>query len=417
MLQSVTISRRQSAIRKELAVLVGKEKLGDDETRSMESLDSEYQSNETKFRAALIVEDTERREAKDDLETRSEKDYASLVQKFELRQVALHLDEGRALEGATAEIVQEMRAKGGYRGTPVPWAALEKRSGETIASGVPDPLTIAPIIDRIFPDSAAVAMGTQIVNIDNGGLEYPVTTSAVTAGWATTETGAVASPTAYATTNQPLNPNQTLGVQMVLTRKSMKQSGDALEAAVRRDMNGAMAQLLDQAVFLGSGGSGQPSGVLIGSYGITSTSVAAAVTWPVFRAAIKRFLIANSANGPGACKVLIRPEVYDTLDGTLFTSTAVSHWDKMVANIGADNVVMSSNALAAPTGSPLASTALLTTAKNGVSPIFMGLWGGVDLIRDPYSGAASGELKLTALVTADVTVSRAAQLQILTGLQ
>ena len=47
----------------------------------------------------------------------------------------------------------------------------------------------------------------------------------------------------------------------------------------------------------------------------------------------------------------------------------------------------------------------------------VGTWGAIDLIRDPYSDAASGGLRLTALVTADVTVSRPAQLEILTGVE
>ena len=68
-------------------------------------------------------------------------------------------------------------------------------------------------------------------------------------------------------------------------------------------------------------------------------------------------------------------------------------------------------------GSPTASKALLTTNVGGVAPIFLGVWGGIDLIRDPYSDAASGGLRLTGLVTADVTVARPAQLQILTGVQ
>jgi hypothetical protein len=105
------------------------------------------------------------------------------------------------------------------------------------------------------------------------------------------------------------------------------------------------------------------------------------------------------------------------MDGTLITSTAVSEWDRLIANIGADNVVMSTNALAAPTGSPLATKALLTTTKNGVAPIFVGTWGAIDLIRDPFSDAASGGLRLTALATVDVSASRAEQLQILTGIQ
>ena len=45
------------------------------------------------------------------------------------------------------------------------------------------------------------------------------------------------------------------------------------------------------------------------------------------------------------------------------------------------------------------------------------LWGAVDLIRDPYSDAQSGGLRITALATADVTVARGVQSQILTGVQ
>ncbi|MFV0643592.1 MAG: hypothetical protein ACK5NN_03700 [Sphingomonadaceae bacterium] len=60
---------------------------------------------------------------------------------------------------------------------------------------------------------------------------------------------------------------------------------------------------------------------------------------------------------------------------------------------------------------------LLTTATSGVSPIFCGLWGAVDMIRDPYTEAKSGQLVLTALTTVDVTVARGVQLEILTGVQ
>ena len=111
--------------------------------------------------------------------------------------------------------------------------------------------------------------------------------------------------------------------------------------------------------------------------------------------------------------MLLRPEIWDGLDGSLITGTAVSEWDRMVKNIPASNIVLSSNALAAPSGSPEESKALLTTNVGGVPPIFVGMWGAIDLIRDPYSDAASGGLRLTALTTMDVTISRAAQLEVL----
>lgn len=130
-----------------------------------------------------------------------------------------------------------------------------------------------------------------------------------------------------------------------MARKALKQSGAALEDAIRRDMNGAITTGLDSAVFQGSGSSGQPLGVITGAatYGITSTAISAAATWAAFRGAITRFLTANAAMGPDGARVLIRPEVWDDLDGTVFDSgSGVTEWDRMVANVGRQNVVISS---------------------------------------------------------------------------
>lgn len=103
------------------------------------------------------------------------------------------------------------------------------------------------------------------------------------------------------------------------------------------------------------------------------------------------------------------------MDSALLPNTPVSEWGRFVAHV--ETIIMSSNALTAPSGTPAESTAVLTTTVNGVPPIFVGAWGSVDLIRDPYTDAPSGALKLTGLITADVTVSRPAQIEILTELQ
>jgi HK97 family phage major capsid protein len=419
MLDSTKITRRQSEIRQELATLAAKPEPSEDEVRSMDTLDREYRTNETRYRAALIAEDSERREAGDELADRGGREWADLVAGYELRQVALALDEGRQINGRTAEVVAELRERGGYRGVPVPWLALELRAGETVASGTPAPVSTRPIIDRLFPDSVAARMGGELITIDSGAAEWPVVTSSVAAGWQATETGSVSGPTTFATTDRPLAPDNTLGITMKVTRKALKQSGAALEAAVRRDMNGAIAAALDKAAFLGAGSSGEPLGIVTGAatYGITSTAVAAAASWSAVRAAIVRFLAASAAGAPGAVRLLARPELWGELDDTLISGTGISEWSRLLANVPASNIVLSANALAAPSGSPAACSAVLTTSAGGVAPFFVATWGAVDLIRDPFSDAASGGLRLTALATADVTVARGAQLEILTGLQ
>src|SRR6056297_1558126 len=336
MLESKKLELRRSEIRQELATLAAKPEPTDDEVRSMESLDKEYRTAETRYRAALVAEDEERREAGEDLETRDSQEWAEMLGRFEMRQVAAALDHGHQIDGETAEIVQELRSQGAYQGIPVPWQALEQRAGETVASGTPDPMQTAPIIDRLFPQSVAGRMGGQMVNIGQGELEYPVATSGASVGWQASETGDVASPSAYATTDKPLAPDNTLGVQMRITRKTLKQSGSALEQAVRRDMNGAIAQEMDRAAFLGAGSSGEPLGVIAGAstYGITETAVDAAAAWSAFRSAVVRFMTANAAGSPDAVRLLIRPEVWDAMDGTYIdTGTGVTEWDRIARGI------------------------------------------------------------------------------------
>ncbi|WP_121630324.1 phage major capsid protein [Tropicibacter alexandrii] len=418
MLDSVKIARRQSEIRQSLAGLVGKEEPTQDEVRNIEALDMEFRTNETRYRAALIAEDTERREAGAELETRSDREWAEVMAGFEMRQVALSLDEGRNLDGKTGEIVSELRSRGGYRGIPVPWEALEVRAGETVASGTPNPIRTAPIIERLFAGSVAARMGGQMVNVGVGELEYPVTTSSVSAGWANGETANVAGPTVYATTDRPLAPDNTLGVQMRITRKTLKQSGTGLEQAVRRDMNGAIEEALDHAVFQGSGSSGEPTGLFAGAsgWGIAETAVDAAASWAAFRAEVVDFITGNAATGPGDVRALIRPEVWDYMDGVMVGDGGFKfEFDRMIEALGA--VVMSHNALADPTGDPLVTSAVLTTTAGGVPPFFVGTWGAIDLVRDVFSDAQSGALRLTALATMDVTISRAAQTRILTDIQ
>ncbi|KIN72561.1 phage major capsid protein [Sulfitobacter guttiformis] len=424
MLTSKKLELRRSEIRQNLSELANIETPSADETRKMTELDTEYRAKEVQYRAALVSEDEERRDAGNVLETRSEKEWTEIMGAFEMRQVALSLDEGRALDGQTAEIVTELRSAGGYRGIPVPYAALETRAGETIASGTPNPIATRPLIERLFPASVAAQMGVQMINIGSGDSETPVTTSAITAGWQATETGNVPGPSAYATLDRPLAPDHTLGIQMRITRKTLKQSGAALEQAIRRDMNGAMSQEMDRAIFNGSGASGEPTGVFTGAtaWGIAENALDAAATWAAFRSEVVAFITENAANGPAAVRLLIRPEVWDTMDGSYITGTAVTEWERLMKYIG--SVTMSHNALPAPAlpsggteGDPLESMALLTTSAGGVAPVFVGLWGAVDLIRDPYADAQSGGLRLTALSTMDTTISRAVQSRVLTGIQ
>lgn len=409
MLDSVKIARRQSEIRQQLASLVGKDTPTEDETRQMENLDGEYRTNETRYRAALTAEDAERREAGADLETRSDRQFAELVGRFELRQVALAIDEGRALTGATAEVVAELRNAGGYQGIPVPFGALETRAGETVAEDQIQPKSYRNVIDRLFPASVAAKLGIERIQIERGELAFPVATSGAVFGWQTTELGNVGGPNPFATSERSLTPDHTGGAQMVISRKALKQAGDGLEQAIRRDLNAVIGAELDRVVVNGSGAAGEPLGIIPGAatYGITTTPVAAAASWAAFRAEVVAFMEANAITSPSQVNLGFAPAIWADLDDALISGTAVSQWNRLTAQVGTPSI---SNVI------PDAA-AIMTATVQGIAPGYLGVYGGIDLIRDPYTKAASGQLVLTGLVTADFTVPRGMQTRILTGLE
>ncbi|MCK8483954.1 phage major capsid protein [Aliiroseovarius sp. S2029] len=407
MLDSVKVQRRQSEIRQELAELAGAETLTEETRSRMDKLDQEYQDGERKFRAALIAEAEEREKAKGELETRSDTEWSEMMGRFELRQVAFALDEGRKLDGATAEIIEEMRAAGGYQGIPIPYEALETRAGETVSTGTPEPKAIRPIIDRIFPGSVAERLGVQRIGIAQGEVAFPVATSGAVFGWQTDELANVGAANPYATSERSLTPDHTGGAQMVISRKAMKQSGAGLESAIRRDLNAVIGAELDRVVVNGSGATGEPLGIVPGAatYGITDTDVAAAASWSAFRAEIVAFMEANAISSAGAVNLAFDPAIWATLDDTLISGTATSEWDRLTKHVGTPAI---SNTIPA-------ASAIMTANVQGVAPGYLGVYGGVDLIRDPYTKAGSGSLVLTGLVTADFTVPRGLQTRILSG--
>ena len=396
MLESTKIQRRQSEIRQQLAELVGKESPSEDETRSMTDLDAEYQRNEVRHRAALTAEDTERREAGADLETREGHQWADLVGAFEVRQIVAALDHGHQLSGQTGEVVQEMRSQGQYQGMPMPLEALEVRN--TVSGDLVDPKATRGIFDRLFPTSVAARLGVNSVSIPQGSAEWPVATQGAVAGWAATEGSDVPAPVAFQTAETVLSPDHTLGAHMRVSRKSVKQVGGGLEQAIRRDMSAAIGAELDRAILVGSGASGEPTGLV----SLASGTGVWAATWATVRAEIVEFMTANAISDPASVRMAITPAMWSALDDAIFdTGSGITEWQRLT---GGSSTPALSTQLSA-------NTALLAVTAGGLSPAYLGIWGSIDLVRDPYSDAQSGGLRLTGLMTVDLAVPRPVQLR------
>ena len=258
-------------------------------------------------------------------------------------------------------------------------------------------------------------MGGQLIAIDQGAAEWPVVTSSVTAGWQDGETAAVAGPTVYATTDKAMKPDNTLGITMKITRRALKQSGSALEQAVRRDMAGAIGQAMDLAVFQGTGANGQPLGVIAGAAPTASPSGRRCVgrLCGVPRA-VAAFMQANAAAGRRGCpghdpSRAVRLHRRASSSARRFPSSTA--WPRAWVRS-----TPRATGLPAPSGTPDAVGAAddIERRRGTLLRGRMGRGG-----RDPRSvlDAASGGLRLTALATMDVTVARPVQLRVLTGLE
>jgi hypothetical protein len=218
------------------------------------------------------------------------------------------------------------------------------------------------------------------------------------AGWAATEGGDVPAATAFQTTETVLSPDHTLGAHMRISRKAVKQVGNGLEEAIRRDMSAAIGAELDRAILVGDG----TGGALTGLVGLASGSGIWAATWATVRAEIVAFMEANAISDPAAVRMAITPAMWSALDDAIWdTGSGITEWQRLTGGVGTPALATQLSA----------DTAIMAVTAGGLSPAYLGIWGGVDVIRDPYSDAASGGLRLTGLMTVDLAVPRAAQLR------
>ena len=301
MLDSVKIARRQSEIRQALAE---PRREGHARPRTKPApwrrWTREYRTNETRFRAALVAEDSERRDAGGELETRDGRELAELDRR--LRAAAGGAGARRGPRRSTARPPRwwpSCARAGGYRGIPVPWAALERRAGETDRLGHARPDPDAADHRPAVPRHRRGRMGAQMIAIDSGAVEWPVVTSSVTAGWARRRAGNVAGPTAFATTDAALTPEQNLGIQMKhhpeVAEAVRRRAGTRRAPRHERRRCGGRST---QAMFIGTGANGQPLGVIAGqaTYGYGTTAVSADAELPRPSAsAVVRFMAANAA--------------------------------------------------------------------------------------------------------------------------
>lgn len=261
-------------------------------------------------------------------------------------------------------------------------------------------------IDVLRNKMVTRAAGAQVLTGLVGEVDIPKKTAASIAYWI----GEGTSPTKSTLTFGQIEARpRTVAAYAQLTRRLLKQSSMDVEMMLRDDLATTLAVGIDYAGLHGAGAANQPRGVAswpgIGS--VAGGTNGAAPTWANI-VGLETEVSTDNAD-VGALAYITNSKVRGKLKGTAKVSSTDS---KMVWD--ADNPSTPLNGYPAYVTNQVRSD--LTKGNQSLSSaIFFGnwndlvyaLWGGLDVLVDPYTNSTSGDVIITAMQDADVVVRRA----------
>ena len=247
-------------------------------------------------------------------------------------------------------------------------------------------------IDVLRNASSVMRAGARMMNGLSGDVKIPKKLTASSAAWIATEGGA-ASESEMTVGSVSMTP-KTLGAYTDITRQLMIQSSMDVEALVRDDLAQALALAIDLAGLEGSGSSGQPTGILNTS-GVNQVTNFAAAN-PTFAEAVTlETALADDNALMGNLAYILPSSMY----GALKTTEKASGTAQFVVEPG--GTINGYNALISNQG----------TAGNmyfgNFSDLLVAMFGGLDIVVDPFSNSTSGTVRIVALQSCDVAVRHA----------
>lgn len=282
------------------------------------------------------------------------------------------------------------------RGLMIPGDVLRQWSQRDInttddAALIAEDLRTGDFIDVLRNSSSVMAAGARMLSGLQGDVVIPKKTAASTANW-------IASEGTAATESEPTLGSVTMSMKTVgattdVTRNMMHQSSMDIETLIRDDLTQSIASAIDLGALAGSGSSGQPTGIKNTS-GINAPTAFAAAN-PTFAEVVAMETAVAEDNALGGSLAYILPA---GMYGALKTTAVDSGSGRFVADGGlmnGYNAIVSNQATAGD------------LYFGDFSQLLVGMYGGLELIVDPYSSSKSGGVSITALQSCDVAVRHA----------
>lgn len=245
----------------------------------------------------------------------------------------------------------------------------------------------------------------------NGNIAIPSQTGGATAYWVA-ESGA---PTeSQQTVGQVTMTPKTVGAFTDFSRRLLLQSSLDVEAFVRADLAAILGQAIQLAALNGSGSSNQPTG-LLNTSGIGSVAGGDNGLAPTYAHMVDlESAVANANADMGNLAYLTNTKVRGKLRKTEeFASTnGKPVWTSMAGRRGVGEVLgyeaHTTNAMPSTLDKGTSTGVCSAIAYGNWADLLIGMWGGLDIMLDPYTGATSGTKRVVALQDVDVTVRRVA---------
>ena len=296
------------------------------------------------------------------------------------------------------------RAGRSLKGTLIPYDVLSVRNTNTISdviattgytgtgkNTVQTNLLAGSFIEALRNRTVLMSKATVLAGLV-GNVDIPKATSKTSASWIGEDSSAVQSDIDFGLVS--LRP-KTLAARSEITRRLLNQSALGIEALVRDDLAKSLALALDYAGFYGDGSSNSPIGINATS-GVGFKGFAAAQ--PTFAELVDMETAIALENADVASMAYIA--------GAAFRGHAKS--TKRFPTSGADATIWEA-------GNMINGYEAITTNQVATGDVFfgnfadliVGMFGGLEVIVDPYTNSASGRIRLVSMLDADFGVRRA----------
>ena len=380
-----------------MAELAREESLSDETRAQLDKIETGTPDLERQLRAAQVAVDDEEAEQRAagarsrQPEDGEDRERAELRSKVRLSGYVAAAIEQRSADGAEFEYNQAV----GIAGNRFPLELLAPPVELRTSTDTDTQTTPRRWLDRLFAGTAAERVGVTMESVPAGVASFPITTAG--AGAAQRGRTEAAADAAWTVGVSELKPTRN-AVRLVFSIEDAARI-PGLESALTRDLRMALVEGVDRAVFLGDGGANENSADITGlqtAAGLTERTItqAAKVTGEgvlkafaglidgkhAMTAADLRIVLAVGANQLWFAERANTGASADTLIGELMTRSGLSWLTRAEIE-------------AATTADKFGGFVGLGRGIEGAG--VAAVWAAGELIRDPYSGAAKGEVALT----------------------